>query len=123
MQESEVETLTVLLLDGRPVRTGAAIYTLNIGLDGEYEDTKADRRKERVRAKDKLLIRPITLWMREIAMRVYHLNCGTMYAFGFPLKDNTGGGYRSKRPKPLSPRSSWVCNPVIHKRRPNGWRE
>ncbi len=44
MQESEVETLTVLLLDGRPVRTGAAIYTLNIGLNGEYEaDVKADK--------------------------------------------------------------------------------
>ncbi len=38
MQESEVETLTGLLLDGRSVRTGTAIYTVNV---------KADKRIER----------------------------------------------------------------------------
>ena len=42
VQASEVETLTGLLLDGRPVRTGTAIYTLSAGLDGEY---KADGRR------------------------------------------------------------------------------
>ncbi len=48
MQESEVETLTSLLLDGRPVRTGSAIYTLNVDLDGEYRyNVKADKRIER----------------------------------------------------------------------------
>ena len=37
VQDSEVESLIGLLLDGRPVHTGTAIYTLSIGLDGEYE--------------------------------------------------------------------------------------
>jgi glyoxylase-like metal-dependent hydrolase (beta-lactamase superfamily II) len=41
-----------------------------------------------------LIIHLIALWMREIAMRIYHLNCGTMYAFGFPLDDNTGGFFK-----------------------------
>lgn len=27
-------------------------------------------------------------------MGVYHLNCGTMYAFGFPLDDHTGGSFK-----------------------------
>jgi glyoxylase-like metal-dependent hydrolase (beta-lactamase superfamily II) len=31
---------------------------------------------------------------REIAMKIYHLNCGTMHAFGFPLEDNTGGFFK-----------------------------
>ena len=45
VQESEVETLIGLLLDGRPVHTGIAIYTLSIGLDGKYEvNVKADKR-------------------------------------------------------------------------------
>ena len=41
-----------------------------------------------------MIIHLITLWMREIAMRIYHLNGGTMYAFGFPLDDNTGGFFK-----------------------------
>ncbi len=36
VQESEIETLIGLLLDGRPVHTGFAIYSLDIGLDGKY---------------------------------------------------------------------------------------
>jgi glyoxylase-like metal-dependent hydrolase (beta-lactamase superfamily II) len=32
--------------------------------------------------------------MREIAMQIYHLNCGTMHAFGFPRDDNTGGFFK-----------------------------
>ena len=44
VQESEVETLIGLLLDGRPVRTGTAIYTLSIGLDGSYKvNVRADK--------------------------------------------------------------------------------
>jgi glyoxylase-like metal-dependent hydrolase (beta-lactamase superfamily II) len=27
-------------------------------------------------------------------MRIHHLNCGTMHAFGFPLKDGTGGFFK-----------------------------
>ena len=27
-------------------------------------------------------------------MRVHHLNCGTMHAYGFPLKDGTGGFFK-----------------------------
>lgn len=27
-------------------------------------------------------------------MRIYHLNCGTMHAFGFPRDDNTGGFFK-----------------------------
>ncbi|MCP4610085.1 MAG: hypothetical protein GY845_15360 [Planctomycetes bacterium] len=47
-KESEVETLIILLLDGRPVRTGTAIYTLSIGLDGEYRgNVQADKRIDR----------------------------------------------------------------------------
>ena len=37
VQESEVETIIGLLLEGRPVHTGVAIYRLSIGLDGEYK--------------------------------------------------------------------------------------
>ena len=45
VQDSEVESLIGLLLDGRPVHTGTAIYTLSIGLDGKYEvNVKADKR-------------------------------------------------------------------------------
>ena len=45
VQDSEIESLIVLLLDGRPVHTGSAIYTLSIGLDGRYEvNVKADKR-------------------------------------------------------------------------------
>ena len=48
VQDSEIETLIGLLLDGRPVHTGTAIYTLSIGLDGKYEvNVKADRRIDR----------------------------------------------------------------------------
>ena len=48
VQESEVETLIGLLLDGRPVRTGTAIYTLSIGLDGVYKvNVRADKRIDR----------------------------------------------------------------------------
>ncbi len=36
VQESEIETIIGLLLEGRPVHTGAAVYTVSIGLDGEY---------------------------------------------------------------------------------------
>jgi len=36
VQESRIETLTGLLLDGRRVRTGGATYYLSIGLDGDY---------------------------------------------------------------------------------------
>ncbi len=46
MQESEVETLTGLLLDRRPVRTGSAITMLSAGLDGV--NARADRRITRV---------------------------------------------------------------------------
>ncbi|MGD9100669.1 MAG: hypothetical protein PVF45_09335, partial [Anaerolineae bacterium] len=45
VQESEVDTLIDLLLDGRPVHTGVAIYTLDIGLDGTYRvSVKVDKR-------------------------------------------------------------------------------
>ncbi len=45
VQDSEVESLIGLLLDGRPVHTGTAIYTLSIGLDGKYEvNVKVDKR-------------------------------------------------------------------------------
>jgi len=37
VQEAEVETLIGLLLDGRPVHTGVAIYTPSIDLDGDFE--------------------------------------------------------------------------------------
>jgi hypothetical protein len=48
VQDSEVEALIGLLLDGRPVHTGSAIYTLSIGLDGKYEvNVRADKRIER----------------------------------------------------------------------------
>ena len=48
VQESEVETLIGLLLEGRPVHTGIAIYTLEIGLDGTYRvNVKLDRRISR----------------------------------------------------------------------------
>jgi len=36
VQESRIETLTGLLLDGRRVRTGGSTYYLSIGLDGTY---------------------------------------------------------------------------------------
>jgi hypothetical protein len=36
VQDSRKESLTDLLLDGRPVHTGGAIYSLSIGLDGTY---------------------------------------------------------------------------------------
>lgn len=45
VQESEVETLIGLLLDGRPVHTGISIYTPNIDLDGDLEiKVKVDKR-------------------------------------------------------------------------------
>ncbi|MBC8330381.1 MAG: hypothetical protein H8E28_00215 [Anaerolineae bacterium] len=45
VQESEVETLIGLLLDGRPVHTGIAIYTPSIDLDGDLEvKVKVDKR-------------------------------------------------------------------------------
>ena len=34
VQESEIETLASLLLEGQPVRTGAVTYTPTVGLDG-----------------------------------------------------------------------------------------
>lgn len=37
VQESEIETLIGLLLEGRPVHTGIAIYTPSIDLDGDIE--------------------------------------------------------------------------------------
>ena len=36
VQESRIETLTGLLLEGRRVRTGGSTYYLSIGLDGTY---------------------------------------------------------------------------------------
>jgi len=45
VQESRVETLIGLLLEGRRVRTGGAIYSLSIGLDGKYSvKVKPDKR-------------------------------------------------------------------------------
>jgi hypothetical protein len=45
VQEAEVEALMGLLLDGRPVHTGIAIYTPNIDLDGELEvKVRVDKR-------------------------------------------------------------------------------
>jgi len=45
VQESEVETLIGLLLEGRPVHTGVAIYTPNLDLDGDFEiKVKVDKR-------------------------------------------------------------------------------
>ncbi len=45
VQESEVETLIGLLLEGRPVHTGIAIYTPSIDLDGSLEvKVKVDKR-------------------------------------------------------------------------------
>ena len=45
VQESEVETLIGLLLDGRPAHTGSAIYTPSIDLDGDFEvKVKVDKR-------------------------------------------------------------------------------
>lgn len=37
VQESEIETPIGLLLDGRPVHTGIAIYTPSLDLDGDFE--------------------------------------------------------------------------------------
>ena len=45
VQEAEVEALIGLLLDGRRVRTGIAIYTPSIDLDGDLEiKVKVDKR-------------------------------------------------------------------------------
>jgi hypothetical protein len=45
VQEAEVETLIGLLLDGRPIHTGVAIYTPSIDLDGDFEvKVKVDKR-------------------------------------------------------------------------------
>jgi hypothetical protein len=45
VQESEVEALTGLLLEGRPVHTGIAIFTPSIDLDGDIEvKVKIDKR-------------------------------------------------------------------------------
>ena len=45
VQESEVEVLIGLLLDGRPVHTGIAIYTPSIDADGTIEvKVKVDKR-------------------------------------------------------------------------------
>jgi hypothetical protein len=45
VQESEVETLIGLLLDGVPVHTGTAIYTPSIDLEGKFEvKVKVDAR-------------------------------------------------------------------------------
>ncbi len=45
VQESETETLIGLLLDGRPVHTGIAIYTPSIDLDGSFEvKVRVDKR-------------------------------------------------------------------------------
>jgi hypothetical protein len=45
VQESEVEALISLLLDGRPVHTGTTIYTPSIDLDGSMEiKIRVDRR-------------------------------------------------------------------------------
>ena len=45
VQESEVETLIGLLLEGRPVHTGVAIYTPSIDVDGDIEiKVKPDKR-------------------------------------------------------------------------------
>ena len=45
VQDGEVETLTWLLLEGRPVHTGVAIYTPSVNLDGTVEiKVRVDRR-------------------------------------------------------------------------------
>ncbi len=45
VQESDVETLIGLLLEGQPVHTGAAIYTPSIDLNGDFEiKVKVDAR-------------------------------------------------------------------------------
>jgi hypothetical protein len=45
VQDSEVEALIGLLLEGRPVHTGIAIYTPSIDLNGDVElKVKLDRR-------------------------------------------------------------------------------
>lgn len=45
VQESEVETLIGMLLDGQPVHTGIAIYTPFIDLSGEFSvKVKVDKR-------------------------------------------------------------------------------
>lgn len=45
VQESQTETLIGLLLDGRPVHTGIAIYTPSIDLDGSLEvKVRVDKR-------------------------------------------------------------------------------
>jgi hypothetical protein len=45
VQEAEVETLMGLLLDGRPVHTGIAIYTPSIDLDGNLQvNVRVDKR-------------------------------------------------------------------------------
>lgn len=45
VQESEVETLTGLLREGRPVHTGVAIFTPSITLDGKIDvSVRVDKR-------------------------------------------------------------------------------
>lgn len=45
VQESEVETLIGLLLEGRPVHTGVAIFTPSVDLDGSIEiKVRVDKR-------------------------------------------------------------------------------
>lgn len=45
VQESEVEALIGLLVEGRPVHTGVAIYTPSINLDGSVDiKVRVDRR-------------------------------------------------------------------------------
>ncbi len=45
VQETNVETLIGMLLDGRPVHTGVAIYTPSLDLDGDFEvKVKLDKR-------------------------------------------------------------------------------
>ena len=45
VQESEVETLTGLLLEGRPVHTGIAIFTPSMDLNGDIEvKVRVDKR-------------------------------------------------------------------------------
>ena len=45
VQESEVETLIGLLMEGRSVRTGSAVFTPSIDLDGDIEvKVRVDKR-------------------------------------------------------------------------------
>ena len=45
VQESEIETLIVLLKEGRPVHSGIAIFTPSINLEGEIDvSVKIDKR-------------------------------------------------------------------------------